>query len=206
MKKSLILIVPTASKTIGLIGSIAIAVNSLAGPAILQLPFQYQQSGIIPTTICLVFVATLSAFCCLHMASVVSKVPGNDNYNKCVEFSDVYRIFWNEKTYRLTQALFYLTAVCVNLAAIVDTAQTVDSAIGLHGTTYGYSFDKGAFVSWSHTEHCTRYMVKHGDCTPFESQKKYGEYILTLGYLLTSIVFMPLCLMDLKENSVLQGK
>lgn len=27
-----------------MLGSIAIAVNSLAGPAILQLPFQYQQS------------------------------------------------------------------------------------------------------------------------------------------------------------------
>lgn len=140
------------------------------------------------------------------MASVVSKVPGNEKYNKCIEFSDVYRIFWSERAYRVTQIMFYLTAVCVNLAAIVDTAQTVDSALGLHATTYGYSFDKRQFISWSHIEHCTRYMVKQGDCTPFESQEKYGEYILTLGYLLTSAVFMPLCLMDLKENSILQSK
>jgi hypothetical protein len=34
----------TTVKSIGKLGSIAIAVNSLAGPAILQLPFQYQQS------------------------------------------------------------------------------------------------------------------------------------------------------------------
>lgn len=194
-----------ATKTIGLIGSIAIAVNSLAGPAILQLPFQFQQSGIIPTTLCLVAVATLSAFCSLHMASVVSKVPGNKTYNKCIEFSDVYRIFWSERAYKVTQVMFYLTAVCVNVAAIVDTAQTVDSALGLHATTYGYSFDKGQIVSWSHRDHCTRYMVKHGDCTPFENQNEYGEYILTLGYLLTAMVFVPMCLMDLKENSLLQS-
>ena len=63
----------TATKTIGLLGSLAIAVNSLAGPAILQLPFQYQQSGIIPTSLCLMFVAVLSAFCSLHMANTISK-------------------------------------------------------------------------------------------------------------------------------------
>jgi hypothetical protein len=32
------------ARGIGRLGSIAVAVNSLAGPAILQLPFQYQQS------------------------------------------------------------------------------------------------------------------------------------------------------------------
>ena len=38
----------------------AIAVNSLAGPAILQLPFQFQQSGLVPTTLFLIVAAVLS--------------------------------------------------------------------------------------------------------------------------------------------------
>jgi amino acid permease len=71
-------------KPIGMLGSVAIAVNSLAGPAILQLPATYQESGIIPTTVALVLVGMLSSLCSLHMANVVSQVPGNSTFNKDV--------------------------------------------------------------------------------------------------------------------------
>ena len=106
-----------------MLGSIAIAVNSLAGPAILQLPFQFQQSGLIPTTCCLIAVAVLSAYCSLHTANTVSMVPGNRNFDQCVEFSDPYGIFWGPRAYKVTQVLFFCTVVCLNVAAIVDTAE-----------------------------------------------------------------------------------
>jgi amino acid permease len=60
----------------------AIAVNSLCGPAILQLPATFQDAGIIPTTVTLILVGLLSSFCSLHMANVVSKVPGNGTFDK----------------------------------------------------------------------------------------------------------------------------
>ena len=60
----------------------AIAVNSLAGPAILQLPATYQEAGIMPTTITLILVGLLSSLCSLHMANIVSKVPGNKTFDK----------------------------------------------------------------------------------------------------------------------------
>ena len=110
-------------KTIGMLGSIAIAVNSLAGPAILQLPFQFQQSGIIPTIACLLFIAVLSSYVCLHTANAISYIPHNTNFHKCVEFSDPYRYFINERMYTITQILFLLTAVSMNVAAIIDTAE-----------------------------------------------------------------------------------
>jgi hypothetical protein len=47
-------------KSIGMLGSLAIAVNSLAGPAILQLTFTYHHSGVIPTTVALILVAAIS--------------------------------------------------------------------------------------------------------------------------------------------------
>jgi Transmembrane amino acid transporter protein len=106
-----------------MLGSIAIAVNSLAGPAVLQLPFQFQQSGLIPTIICLIGTGILSAYCCLHTANTVSMMPNNHNFDHCVEFSDPYRYFWNEKAYTFTQLLFLATAVCLNVAAIIDTAE-----------------------------------------------------------------------------------
>jgi amino acid permease len=216
----LVKIIVEQHKTIGMLGSIAIAVNSLAGPAILQLPFQYQQSGIIPTTICLVIVGILSSFCCLHMADTVSQVPGNHAYDQCIEFSDVFSIFWNKKSYVITQILFFLCATCLNVAAIVDTAEVVDSFLGFHYKTCGWNAQANTWQSWSLTS-CNNNMTQveaahdgggdFGDddiaeCNsePFGDETVYGNFILSVGYVITATVFVPICLMDLKENTAWQ--
>jgi amino acid permease len=202
-------------KSIGMLGSVSIAVNSLAGPAILQLPFQYQQSGIIPTTICLIIVGVLSSFCCLHMADTVSQVPGNKGFDKCIEFSDCFSIFWNKKAYVATQLLFFLCATCLNVAAIVDTAEVVDSFLGFHYKTVGWTASYGKWQSWSQT---SAGCISHddnpqeggsatttcGDVEPFGDEDVYGDYIISMGYLITAAVFVPICLMDLKENTAWQ--
>ena len=82
---------PTAS--IGLIASLSIAINSLTGPAMLNLPATFQRSGLIPTTLCLVFVGVLSALCSLHMADIVSKVPNNSKFKLDVGFSGAFETF-----------------------------------------------------------------------------------------------------------------
>ena len=174
--------------------------NSLAGPAILQLPFQYQQSGLIPTTVCLIVVALLSNYCSLHTANVVSQIPGNKKFDKMIEFSDPFRIFWSENAYKVTQIFFFLTSICLNVAAIVDTAQVVDSFLGFHLSSAGFSPESMEIQTWSHPP-CTRKQVKLGICDPFGDEDVYGSYILTAGYVLTAMVFLPVCLMDLKENS-----
>ncbi len=188
-------------KTIGKLGSYAIAVNALAGPGILQLPFTYQQAGVIPTTVGLLVVGLISALCCMHTANVVSKVPGNSNFDKVIEFSDPYRIFWGRRAYYGTQIVFYLCTLCVNIAAIVDTSQIVDSFFG-HSPmgTWGFSFDNGGWNQWIHQKPCSRNEVKLGECLPFDGEQ-YGQIILTMGYMITTAVFLPICLMDLKVTN-----
>lgn len=65
-----------------MLGSVAIAVNSLTGPAMIDLPYLYQTAGFIPTTVTLAFICVLSTLCALHLANVISKVPGNRNFHK----------------------------------------------------------------------------------------------------------------------------
>ena len=65
-----------------MLGSMSIAVNSLTGPAMLTLPDTYQRSGLIPTTLTVILVCVLSAFCCLHMANTISKVRGNSDFKR----------------------------------------------------------------------------------------------------------------------------
>jgi hypothetical protein len=43
--------------------------------------------------------------------------------------------------------------------------------------------------------------VKLGVCVPFGDEEIYVDYLLTAGYLVTALVFLPICLMDLKENT-----
>lgn len=78
--------------------------------------------------------------------------------------------------------------------------------LGLHGpASYALSFRdyRVAVRSWSHhpSGPCTRRAAKLGDCDPFGDETVYGNYLLTLGYALTALVFVPICLQDLRENS-----
>lgn len=137
----------------------------------------------------------------MHTANIVSKVPGNRNFDKVVEFSDPFRLFWSKKAYFGTQIIFYLCTLCVNIAAIIDTAQVVDSFVGHSFGTWGYGFDNDApgVQEWKHLNPCSRKHVKLGKCIPFDPEK-YGYIIITLGYLITAAVFLPICLMDLKVS------
>jgi hypothetical protein len=87
---------------IGFLGSMAIASNSLTGPAMLNLPATFQRAGLIPTTFTVIFVCILSAMCSLHLANTISKAPGNGNFLKevniiiiQVQILSVYR-FWKK--------------------------------------------------------------------------------------------------------------
>jgi hypothetical protein len=127
--------------------------------------------------------------------------PNNRKFTQCIEFSDPYRIFWNETAYTLTQILFYLCALCLNVAAIIDTAEVVDASFGLHFKTYAVSLDKGGqILSWQHAP-CSRREVKATHCDPFADTAYYGSYVLTLGYVVTALILLPICLKDLKENA-----
>lgn len=185
----------STKKSIGLLGSFAIAVNSLAGPAILQLPATYQLAGLIPTTVCLIAVGVLSAFCSLHMANVVSQVPNNGSFHHKVEFSEPFRIFWGRKAFIVTQIMFFLCTVSLNVAAIVDTAQVVDTFLGHSISSWGLT--PHGIVHWEHGP-CSRREVKLRHCDPFD---KDGNYILTAGYVVAAAVFLPVSLLDLKENA-----
>ena len=75
----------------------------------------------------------------MHMANVVSQVPGNKKFDLTTEFSDPFRIFWSDRAYHVTQVFLFLTAICLNVAAIVDTAQVVDSFLGFHVASVGWN-------------------------------------------------------------------
>jgi len=193
--------------SIGYLGSVSIAVNSLTGPAMLNLPDTFQRAGLIPTIVTLIFVAILSSLCCLHMSNTISKVGGNANFQKEIEYSEAFEKFWGHKSFIGTQILFFLCISCLNVSSIVDTSQVVDTFLGQWFPGGSGAFRlfweeglKSEFVRWdSHS--CSDEALEAGDCVPFVD----GEGVhLTVGYITCAVVFLPMALMDLKENAAWQ--
>eukprot|EP00978_Attheya_sp_CCMP212_P015577 scaffold40115_cov58-Attheya_sp.AAC.8 len=191
-----------STATIGQLGSVAIGVHSLVGPALLSLPAACQRAGLIPTTITLMFAYLLSSLCALHMANIVSMVPGNRNFQKTVEFSEPFRIFWGPKMYAFTQATFFLCAMSQNVSAIVDTSQVIDNFLGHTIGSVALQFFPSNLLIWKQ-DACTKQEVADGQCDPFNGDDG-PNILLSAGYLVATLIFLPMCLVDLKENSRFQ--
>jgi Tryptophan/tyrosine permease family len=191
---------------IGMLGSMSIAVNSLTGPAMLNLPDLYQRAGLIPTTATVVFVCVLSALGCLHMANTISKVRGNSDFKMEVEYSETFQKFWGHRSFVVTQVLFFSCITCLNVSSVVDTAQVIDTFLG-HWSPAGsaainfYYNDKGKWdIDWKQWDYslCDEQMLLDGECLPF---LQTSGIVFTAGYALTLLIFMPMALMDLKVRT-----
>lgn len=165
-----------------------------------QIPATYQSSGLIPTTVALIFVCVLSSLCSLHMANTISKVEGNFHFDRNIEFSEAFHLFWGNRWYMATQVVFFLCVTCLNISSIVDTAQVVDTFVGHWASTgsmaveLDFSLHGARLVQWNPLN-CTSDEIHGGECIPF---RQHSGTLLTLGYIITVAIFLPLALMDLK--------
>lgn len=194
--------------SIGMLGSLSIAINNLTGPAMLSLPATFARSGIIPTTCTLIFVSILSAFCSLHMASVISKVPNNQDFKQGVEFPEAFLTSWGRGWFVLANWLFFACITCLNVSSLVDNAQVLDTFLG-HcnpwGGAWGVAVDpinwNATVTSWDPSV-CSTELLFEGGCVPFAASKEEDQdsFLLTLGYVITATLFLPLAMMDLTEN------
>lgn len=200
--------VSQSMKRIGILGSVAIAANSLTGPAMLCLPATYQRSGLIPTTVVIIFVCILSALCCLHMSNTISKLPGNQNFDSDISYSESFRHFFGPKSYTFTQILFFCCVTCLNVSSIVDTAQVVDTffAHWISSGSVALNFEwtqshlQVRWINWDYGG-CSETMLSSGECVPFFDEE---GILFTAGYAIVLIIFLPMAVMDLKENAFMQ--
>lgn len=120
-----------------------------------------------------------------------------------VEYAETFRTFWGHRSFVFAQILFFACMSCLNISSIVDTAQTIDTALGNFRGTAGlqisWSPDEPTW-SWLHWKaiECTEQMDEDGSCLPFFDDDKPDSVILTVGYLACVSIFLPMALMDLK--------
>ena len=96
----------------------------------------------------------------------------------------------------------------MNISSLVDTAEVIDTIFG-HWVSTGsvainFQIDDNKFlvrlVNWDYSG-CSENMLKSGECVPFFDEE---GLLLTIGYGVTLLIFLPMAVMDLKENTFSQ--
>lgn len=141
------------------------------------LPFLFQEAGIIPTTLCLLFIGCSAALCGTFLSETIALVPGNSKYERKLEYSSAFRMIIGGSWHNITEVLFLATCLVQSIASLVETAQSFDGffASYLLGNTYALQLlPYPQVLSWSIND-C---VADEEGCIPFQDN---GVLILSLG-------------------------
>ena len=163
----------------------------------LQLPGVFQISGWLPSLAVLLICAVWTVMSGQLLARAMSLFPGNERFNHRMEFGKIAFHVFPRWLYYLTVATMVFVFFTQNLANILVTAQTMDNMIlASAGKTCAIVLDAGAS---NHFECIT------SDTQDNSSDSLFGKAtVLTLGYAVTLVVAIPLGIMNLDDNIIIQ--
>jgi hypothetical protein len=182
----------TFEKSIGLYASIALLSNNISGPAMMSLPLLVQRAGILPVIFGLVLVSVCSSLNATILADTISMLPGNIFFGRTISFARAFHLIAGGYWYVIAETLFLMLCFVQTCASIVDTAQALDEffASFIFGSSYALQLYPLEFITWTPS-------LCDTDCLPFNNA---GQYVITLGYALTTAVFLPISLGHLKDT------
>eukprot|EP00667_Euglena_gracilis_P009833 EG_transcript_9990 len=189
-------------------GSIALMVNNVISPGMVALPLVYQQAGWLVPTLSMLFAFLASSFACVMLAEAMQRAPGNHRFGHRLEYCDVVahymgnRGYGSRATWELIAVLFYnISLTCMNVGSIIIMAQTADQIL-LFLFSQSFALELYPHLGFM-TETATRLAA---DTLPFATDLHGAPnpVVLTLGYLLSAVVFLPLGFMTLEENVFFQ--
>ncbi|KAJ1453515.1 hypothetical protein M885DRAFT_443632 [Pelagophyceae sp. CCMP2097] len=185
---------PHSLKTIGYFGSMALIINNVSGPGMLDFPAAFQSAGWVPCVFTICCIAATSAGVGTLVCDTVAKLWHEEPTSR-VEFSSIFERTLGKKWAATTQILFFLNLFSQNVAAIIDTAQATDQFVAtVFGRTCAIKFEAdGVHVDYWASKNLERAESDAG-ATP----------TLTLGYLICLFTLAPLGFCSLQENMIFQ--
>lgn len=193
-------------KSIGRAGSIALLCNNISGPAFLGLPKLVASAGIVPVVLVIVLVCICASFNGTFLADSISSLPRNQSFSRPIMYSTAFEYIVGRKSYWFIEILFLISCFVQACSAIVVTSQSIDQffASFLLGESYGLQlYPTINFIVWSpvnciSAEDDTSTLM---DCSPFQNS---GTLVLTAGYLVTTVLFLPFGRGNFKEAILVQ--
>eukprot|EP01027_Heterolobosea_sp_BB2_P015456 GEZU01022105.1.p1 GENE.GEZU01022105.1~~GEZU01022105.1.p1 ORF type:complete len:319 (+),score=73.01 GEZU01022105.1:112-1068(+) len=178
----------TDTKTIGLFASIMLLMNTMTGPAMIQIPPVYQSAGYITPTVIMLLVVVVSSLSSACMAEAMARIPGNENFDQRIEFLGLVKFYFNRWGYLLTNIMLNINLQANTIACIIASAQTMDfTLIAIFKTTFGLEFYPHFGITFAH---------EAGD-----SISPFGNvYLLSLGFVIVFLMCLPMGLLNLDDN------
>ncbi|TPX37614.1 hypothetical protein SmJEL517_g00758 [Synchytrium microbalum] len=175
-------------KTVGVLGGIALLVNSMAGPGLPQAAGMYQQNGWLYPTVAFLLYAILTALCSMFVIEAMQSIPGNKHFQGTVEYGTLINFYFSDNfSHILGQLFLYCSLQSTSIASIVTASQTFDSIlIDIFHRTCGLSFRSG-WVCVSQTTSAN---------SPFGDELM----VFTGGFLVVLLLVIPLSRMNLDDN------
>eukprot|EP00397_Hematodinium_sp_SG-2012_P037764 GEMP01040976.1.p1 GENE.GEMP01040976.1~~GEMP01040976.1.p1 ORF type:complete len:473 (+),score=50.51 GEMP01040976.1:259-1677(+) len=176
-------------KTIGFFGGLCLILNNAIGAGVAAIPLIFVRGGPIIPFIAMVVLGVCGAICAGMMCEAMRHVPGNDHFKGRVEYSKCVEYFMGKTWYRVTVCYLVAALMTMNIAAIIISAQGVDQALVMgRGKTCGLELSTFSWICSSSA----------GVNSPFTSA------VITQGYLICLSLAIPLGLLNLDDNIVIQ--
>ena len=181
------------TRNVGLVGGVSLLLTSITGPGLVILPYVFQQSGWVLPSLAIVAIGVLSAVAGLFVVEAVSRFPGNDAFERNVEFTVMVHQFYGRYWYYAFIFVLYGSLQSVNIASIVGSAQAFDSIfVGIFGGTCGLGIAPLSGI------YCVTETIDSN--SPFGS----NYMLVTLGYLVVIAIVIPLTTININDNILLQ--
>ena len=176
-------------KTIGFFGGFALLVNNMTGPGMTAIPPIFQQAGWLVPSLCFLVVALVATLSSTMLCQAMASIPGNDKFQDRVELTTLAKRVFGKWGFYFTMLLFVLSLQSVNVASIVESAQTMDlTIIRIFGKSCALEFAPD-FGFICHKGFGT-------GVSPFGDD----VWVISIGFLVILLMAVPLGYVNLDDN------
>jgi amino acid permease len=116
-------------------------INNIHGTGVLAIPIIYQQAGWVVPTLMLLLMSLVATFSGTLLCEAMSLIPGNDNFQRRVEFATCVKYYFSRRWYLASQVLFNVCLQVQLVAGIIVSASVMDEFIVfLFGRSYALEY------------------------------------------------------------------
>jgi hypothetical protein len=185
---------------ISVLGSLCLLINNICGTAFVQIPTIFDTSGVVYASLLFAAVAAWATVVSLQLAETAARMPGNRSFSHRFELSKLSQALLPRWVAAGSTFLLSAALTALNVGQIVVLAQTMDSALL---TAFGKTC---ALVLQPSSPYGSQHAVcLSADDDALATNSPFGDTrVLSLGYVLTAVLVIPVSIRDLDDSILLQ--
>lgn len=193
------------SKTIGGFASVAFIANQVYGPGMMVIPIAILKCGWLPVVSFNLLFFAVSTVCALMLCEAISMIEGNQQFELRIEFATLVSAYFSHPWDYLSRLCFHISIQAMNIGSIVICSQAADNAIiWIFGCSPGLALN-GDSVEGGPGWKCFKASQNSGH-VPINSVYSglADEIAITAGYVLVTVIALPLGFLNLADSMSLQ--